>query len=539
MTGLFTCVEECVSDKECILAYLPLAHIFEMALENLVLFIGGTLGYGNPRTLADSMVKNCFGDMHEFRPTVMVGVPQIWETVKKGVVSKLETASPVLRGLFWTAFNFKGFMTRNKLPGANIFDNIVFSKVRELTGGRLRFTMNGASGISDGTKHFLSLVLAPMLTGYGLTETCANGSLGCPLEYSPNAIGPIPSSCEAKLVSIPDLGYSADSTPPQGEIWLRGLPIMTKYWDNQEETEKALTPDGWFKTGDIGEFDADGHLRVFDRVKNLVKMQGGEYIALEKLEAVYRGAQTVANVMVHADPEYSRPIAIIMPNEKVLVEKAKELGVHEDNIHTMHHNAKVRNFVLKDLQTAAKRAGLVSMETVSGVVITDEEWIPDSVRIPRPSFAVQTIANNDSAGPCHRHPEAEPKSNPRGLQEGHRRVPQEHCLSDVIRDVGGVGRDRRSGRSENGWMDGWTDGRTRDTRREGSMIACAQLFMLALMESVLDCMYCSLCGVGSMLFYRISFQCLKPAALSVLCEWFHILKTLLALGPPNMPDNVI
>ncbi|KAF7539463.1 hypothetical protein G7Z17_g12425 [Cylindrodendrum hubeiense] len=378
VTGLFTCVEECVSDKECILAYLPLAHIFEMALENLVLFIGGTLGYGNPRTLADSMVKNCHGDMHEFRPTVMVGVPQIWETVKKGVVAKLETASPVLRGLFWGAFSYKGFMTKNKLPLANIFDNIVFSKVRELTGGRLRFTMNGASGISDGTKHFLSLVLAPMLAGYGLTETCANGSLGCPLEYSPNAIGPIPSSCEAKLVSIPELGYSAESTPPQGEIWLRGLPIMTKYWDNPEETEKALTQDGWFKTGDIGEFDADGHLRVFDRVKNLVKMQGGEYIALEKLEAVYRGAQTVANVMVHADPEYSRPIAIIMPNEKVLVEKAKELGVHEDNIHTMHHNAKVRSFVLKDLQTAAKRAGLVSMETVSGVVITDEEWLPDS-----------------------------------------------------------------------------------------------------------------------------------------------------------------
>ncbi|KAH7158177.1 hypothetical protein B0J13DRAFT_190458 [Dactylonectria estremocensis] len=378
VTGLYTCVEECVSDKECILAYLPLAHIFEMALENLVLFIGGTLGYGNPRTLADSMVKNCFGDMHEFRPTVMVGVPQIWETVKKGVVTKLETASPVLRGLFWSAFNFKTFMTRNKFPGANLFDNIVFSKVRELTGGRLRFTMNGASGISDGTKHFLSLVLAPMLTGYGLTETCANGSLGCPLEYSANAIGPIPSSCEAKLVSIPDLGYSTDTTPPQGEIWLRGLPIMTKYWDNQEETEKALTPDGWFKTGDIGEFNADGHLRVFDRVKNLVKMQGGEYIALEKLEAVYRGAQTVTNVMIHADPEYSRPIAVIMPNEKVVVEKAKELGVHEDNIHTMHHNAKVRNFVLKDLHTAAKRAGLVSMETVSGVVITDEEWLPDS-----------------------------------------------------------------------------------------------------------------------------------------------------------------
>ncbi|PHH90773.1 hypothetical protein CDD83_2702 [Cordyceps sp. RAO-2017] len=375
ITGLYTCVEECVSDHEYILAYLPLAHIFEMALENLVLYIGATVGYGNPRTLADSSVKNCAGDMRELRPTVMVGVPQIWETVKKGVMAKLETSSPILRSLFWGAFGYKGFMTRNKLPLANIFDGIVFSKVRELTGGRLRFTMNGASGISDGTKQFLSLVLAPMLVGYGLTETCANGALGSPLEYSPNAIGPIPAAVDVKLVSIPDIGYSTDAKVPQGEIWLKGLPIMKEYFDNPEETAKAITPDGWFKTGDIGEFDANGHLRVIDRVKNLVKMQGGEYIALEKVESVYRGAQTVANVMVHADSEHNRPIAVIMPNEKVLQEKAKELGVDE---HDMHHDAKVRAAVLKDLQLTGKRAGLSGMEIVAGVVITDEEWTPPS-----------------------------------------------------------------------------------------------------------------------------------------------------------------
>lgn len=355
-----------------------------MALENLVMFIGGTLGYGNPRTLSDTSVRNCAGDMREFRPTVMVGVPQVWETVKKGVMTKLETASPVLKALFWGAFNFKTFMSKNKFPGASVFDSIVFSKVRELTGGQLRFTMNGASGIADSTKHFLSLVLAPMLAGYGLTETCANGSLGCPLEYSPTAIGPIPAAIEIKLVSLPELGYDADATPAQGEILMRGKPIMTKYYDNPEETEKALTPDGWFKTGDIGEFDANGHLKVIDRVKNLVKMQGGEYIALEKLESVYRGAQTVVNVMVHADAEYSRPIAIIMPNEKVLEEKAKEMGIDEHNIHSLAHNSKLRSYVLKDLQTTAKRSGLVGMEIVSGVVVTDQEWTPNSVRIAPP-----------------------------------------------------------------------------------------------------------------------------------------------------------
>lgn len=376
VAGLHTIVDECVTERDCVLAYLPLAHIFEMVLENLVIFVGGSLGYGNPRTLSDNSVKNCAGDMRELRPTALVGVPQVWETIRKGVMAKLETSSPVLRSLFWGAFSYKGFMSKKNLPLASIFDGIVFSKVRGMTGGRLRFTMNGASGIADSTKHFLSMVLAPMVVGYGLTETCANGALGCPLEYSATSIGPMSAALDVKLVSIPDIGYYTDAKVPQGEIYIKGMPLMTGYYDNPDETAKALTPDGWFKTGDIGEFDTNGHLRVIDRVKNLVKMQGGEYIALEKVESVYRGVQVVANVMVHADAEHSRPIALIMPNEKVLAEKAKELGVDE---HSMFHNSKVRGDVLKELQARAKSGGLSGMETVAGVVITDEEWTPDNV----------------------------------------------------------------------------------------------------------------------------------------------------------------
>ena len=360
-----------------------------MALENLVLFIGGTLGYGSPRTLSDTSVKNCAGDMREFRPTVMVGVPQVWETVRKGVVSRVESASPVLRSLFWGAFSYKTFMSRNKLPGAAIFDSIVFKQVREMTGGRLRFTMNGASGISDGTKHFLSLVLAPMLEGYGLTETCANGALGSPLEYSATSIGPVSGALEVKLVSIPDMGYDADAKIPEGELYFRGKPIMTGYWEDDEETKKALTEDGWFKTGDIGRFDANGHVKVIDRVKNLVKLAGGEYIALEKVEAVYRGAPSVVNIMVHADPNANRPIGVVMANEKVLADKAKELGVDE---HSMYTNAKISDFVLKDLQTTAKRAGLAGIEVVSGVVVTDEEWTPASVSFPNSMPPSRTLS---------------------------------------------------------------------------------------------------------------------------------------------------
>ncbi|KAG7118295.1 Acyl-CoA synthetase FUM16 like protein [Verticillium longisporum] len=375
VTGLYTNVEECVSQNEYILAYLPLAHIFEMVLENIVLFIGGTLGYGNARTLSDTSMRNCAGDMRELRPTVMVGVPQVWETVKKGIEAKVNSAGAVTRALFWGAFNYKTFMSKNNLPLATVLDSVVFAKVRELTGGRLRFTMNGASGISDGTKHFLSMTVAPMLTGYGLTETGANGALGDPLEYTSNAIGPVPAAADIKLVSLPELNYSTDSTPPQGEILIKGPAIFKEYFNNKEETEKVITADGWFKTGDIGEFDAVGHLRVIDRVKNLVKMQGGEYIALEKLESVYRGSQFVANIMIDTDPDSSRPIAVIAPNEKTLTELAQKLGVDEAH---QHSDRKVKDTVLKDLVTVGKNGGLGGIEIISAVVLVEDEWTPAS-----------------------------------------------------------------------------------------------------------------------------------------------------------------
>ncbi|KAL1853535.1 hypothetical protein VTK73DRAFT_9008 [Phialemonium thermophilum] len=373
VAGLHTVVGDTVSHREYVLAYLPLAHIFELVLENLVLFIGATLGYGSPRTLSDTSMRNCPGDMRAFRPTVMVGVPTIWETVKKGVTGTVDKAGVVARAAFWGAYRLKSFLVEHGLPGQTLLDGAVFGRVRALTGGRLRFIVNGASGISKGTQYFMSMVLAPMINGYGLTETCGNGGLGSPQQWSASSIGPIPGAVEIKLVSLPELDYSTERDPPQGEIYIRGPAVFREYYKNREETQKAITEDGWFKTGDVGEFDANGHLRVIDRVKNLVKMQGGEYIALEKLEAVYRGSQLVQNIMVYADGEHARPIAVVSPNEKVLAEKASALGVEE---HSMHRDPKVRGAVLKDLVAVGKQAGLGPMELVTGVLLVDEEWTP-------------------------------------------------------------------------------------------------------------------------------------------------------------------
>lgn len=420
ITGVYTVIEEAVSYRDTILAYLPLAHILEMAVENLVMYIGGTLGYGSPRTLSDSSTRNCAGDMRELAPTVMVGVPQIWETIRKGIESKVNSGGLLLRNVFWGAYGLKSLLTSTGLPGGGIIDALIFKQVRNMTGGRVRLLFNGASGISDGTRQFVSLVLAPMITGYGLTETCANGALGCPLQWTRNAIGPVPASLEIKLVSLPELGYDAKATPPQGEILLRGLPVCKEYFKNPEETAKAFTPDGWFRTGDIGEFDPVGHVKVIDRVKNLVKMQGGEYIALEKLEAVYRGCEFVHNIMIHGDGEHPRAIAIVSPNEKPLNELAKKLGV--DHAHA-HSDPKVLDAVHKDLIGVGKKAGLTGLEMVVGVVLVEDEWTPTSVSSkpynPFLPLIFHRVLTN-TTGSRHSNTKGKPKGTKEPLQERNR-----------------------------------------------------------------------------------------------------------------------
>jgi long-chain acyl-CoA synthetase len=283
VAGLDVIVGDFLGPGDGLLTYLPLAHILEFVFENAVLFWGGTMGYGNFRTLSDANVRNCNGDIKEFKPTILVGVPAVWETVKKGIIAKVNAGSFITKNLFWGAMAAKNFLLDNNLPGTAILDGVVFSKVREATGGKLRICFNGGGPISKDTLRFISMAIAPLISGYGLTETCAMGAVQDPLSWYPEALGDLPGCIEMKLVDFPDAGYFAASTPPQGEIWIRGTSVTSGYLDLESENKEAFSEDGWFKTGDIGEWDPNGQIKIIDRKKNLVKTSNGEYIALEKV----------------------------------------------------------------------------------------------------------------------------------------------------------------------------------------------------------------------------------------------------------------
>lgn len=373
--------KDLVKPTDRIIAFLPLAHIFEMVFELISFWWGGCLGYANVKTLTDVSCKNCNSDLSEFKPTVMVGVASVWESVRKGILAKVLQLPYIVQKIFWTSYRLKSAMSNYHIPGSSAFD-IVFRRVKAATGGQLRLVLNGGSPISRDTQEFITTLLCPMLIGYGLTETCANATVVELKHFEQGVAGTLVGSVTCKLVDVADAGYYAKNN--QGEIWLSGGAITSQYYKNEKETKDSFTDDGWFKTGDIGEWAPNGALKIIDRKKNLVKTANGEYIALEKLESTYRSNSLVLNICVYADQNKVKPVAMILPNEQhfrhLLIDKGVATAdqLKSKELSDFYEDKKVVKLFLDSLLATGKAQGLKGIELLQNVVLVDDEWTPQN-----------------------------------------------------------------------------------------------------------------------------------------------------------------
>ncbi|CAK7894792.1 long-chain-fatty-acid--CoA ligase 1 [[Candida] anglica] len=364
-----------------IIAFLPLAHIFELVFELMTFWWGGCLGYANVKTLTDTSCRNCQSDLSEFKPTIMVGVAAVWESVRKGVLAKVAKVPSWKQKLLWSAFKAKQTFANYKIPGGGIFD-VVFKEIKSATGGHLRVVLNGGSPISQDAQVFISTLIAPMLVGYGLTETCANTTVVEHNHFEYGVCGTLTGAVTAKLVDVDDAGYFAKNN--QGEVLLKGKCITNEYYKNEKETADSFTHDGWFRTGDIGEWTANGALKIIDRKKNLVKTLNGEYIALEKLEAIYRSNPLVLNLLAYADQTKVKPILIVLPNEAHLKSFLAKEGIYSESelkskdLSYLCEDEKVHSVVLKSLLQTGKSQGLKGIELIQNIVLSDDEWTPQN-----------------------------------------------------------------------------------------------------------------------------------------------------------------
>ncbi|KAJ7703899.1 long-chain-fatty-acid-CoA-ligase [Mycena rosella] len=375
-----------LTPQDAYLAYLPLAHILEYIVELIMLFVGMPTGFGGIKTLTDTSVRNCDGDIKAFRPSVMVGVPAVWETIRKGIVAKVSAGGAIRSSVFRGAVEAK----RRGTPGlARIADSVVLSSVRAATGGRLRIAMSGGAAISRETQEFLSIALVMLLQGYGMTESCGMCAIMPPEVFRYDAVGlPVP-SIEIKFRDVPEAGYFScgrqGSTEERGEVCIRGPSVISGYYKRPDlnEDPTIFAADGWMRTGDVGRWNSDGTLTLIDRIKNLVKLAGGEYIALEQLESTYKSCNFVANICVHATPEAKAPIAIIIPHEGNLRAALRSGGADGKVDSTMGlpelcTQPAVAALVLKECNAVGKKSGFKAMETLSAVILTPDEWTPES-----------------------------------------------------------------------------------------------------------------------------------------------------------------
>lgn len=292
-----------VGTNDIFLSYLPMCHSYER--------IGGfyiAFGHGATTAFAESL-ESVRTNLQEVRPTIMTSVPRLFERIRNGVYANMEKQSPAKQKIFAFALRAGKRMVQEQQKGSvslatklmyNVADTLVFSKVRALTGGRLRFFVSGGGALAYDVKEFFTMLGMVILEGYGLTESSPVLTVTRPHDNEIGTVGKPIIGVEIKLAD-------------DGEILARGPNIMRGYWKNDEATKQTIDSEGWLHTGDIGTYTSRGNLKITDRKKNLFVSSGGKNIAPQVVENVLLQSKYIDQVLLLGDnKEYCT--ALVVPD---------------------------------------------------------------------------------------------------------------------------------------------------------------------------------------------------------------------------------
>lgn len=361
---LLQSVNEELNEKDVFLSYLPLAHIFDRVIEELFISHGASIGFWR------GDVKLLVEDIGELKPTIFCAVPRVLDRIYSGLKQKISAGGLLRNTLFNIAYKYKqynlwkGFKT---IEAAPICDKIVFGKVKQGLGGNVRLILSGAAPLSTHVEAYLRVVTcAHVLQGYGLTETCAGTFVSLPNEISMlGTVGPPVPNVDVCLESVPEMGYDALSSTPRGEICIRGKTLFSGYYKREDLTKEVLV-DGWFHTGDIGEWQPDGSMKIIDRKKNIFKLSQGEYVAVENLENIYGLVSDIDSIWIYGNSFESFLVAVANPNQQALERWAKENNISGD-FDSLCENPKAKEYILGELSKIGKEKKLKGFEFVKAV----------------------------------------------------------------------------------------------------------------------------------------------------------------------------
>jgi len=341
-------------------------------------------------------------------------VPKIWDILKKGVEDGVGKKSPVVQGLFNMAFAYKNFML-NMGADAYFFNKILFDKrFKPILGGRQKLFVSGGGPIAGEVQTFIRVVFStPIVQGYALTETTCAGSVQFPTDPRNGVVGPPVSSIEIKLrdcveeemdvegkgtgKTVPsvmdrdgrpylstDTSHYGEAVAGRGEVLIRGPSVSSGYLKKPDKTAAEFDEDGWFHSGDIAVFTPDGCLKIVDRLKNLVKLKGGEYIAIESMEKEFGKSVYVdavgGGIMCYGDGSMDRPVALLIANiPEIRKATGSDLGDEE-----LCKDPEVLKMVLSDLNHEGNTGGLGRNELLAGIALISGQGSPDEVESNSP-----------------------------------------------------------------------------------------------------------------------------------------------------------
>lgn len=376
--------------KDVYIAYLPLAHVLELVCECGALFNGIRMGYSTAQTITDNSTaikKGQKGDLRVLKPTIMAAVPVVLERLSKTLYEKLSHTNWFTQELFNQAYKQKLNCYRAG-QSTRCLDRILFKRIsRAVLGGKVRVLLSGGAILSKEVQEFAQVCFCPVMQAYGLTETCGGGTTMLPNQTQTGVTGSLVPCCEIRLVDWPEAGYRVTDTPnPRGEIYIGGDCITMGYYQLPEKTEedfKVINGIRYFATGDIGEMSPTGVLKIIDRKKDLVKLQGGEYVSLSKIENVLKLLPFVDNCCVVANPFKINCVCLVVPNvnklREFLAEENPELNDAKTDVNQeLDKNKKLQEKLLKLATEHCLKQHCDRFEVPTKIKFVKEVWTPDT-----------------------------------------------------------------------------------------------------------------------------------------------------------------
>jgi long-chain acyl-CoA synthetase len=348
-------------DDEVFLSFLPLSHSYEhMAGQFFPIFVGAQIYYAEG-------IESLGANMAEAHPTIMTAVPRLYETMHQRITRGVQKQGGMKEKLFNTAYTLgakryhdpKSLSVTERIMD-RVVDKLVRDKVRSRFGGRLKALVSGGAPLNPEIGLFFTALGLRILQGYGQTESAPVITVNRPSGPKMHTVGPIVKNTEVKIAS-------------DGEILCRGELVMQGYWNNEQATAEAIK-DGWLHTGDIGEFDADGHLLITDRKKDIIVNSGGDNIAPQRIEGILCLAPAIAQAMVYGD---KRPnlVALIVPDETWFQDWTKESG-KTGSLSDLKDDPNLRAAMSETLDGINKP--LSNIEKVRRYIIADEPFTIDN-----------------------------------------------------------------------------------------------------------------------------------------------------------------